>query len=92
VTTVLGAKSWTEFHGAPSEPAVATQPTHCVCPCYVAGHRSDKTCRVKIAVGDSYRLVLLHHAARPQSVPICHPCWSAIDREAKRAASEATSS
>jgi hypothetical protein len=77
---VLGAKSWSQLHGVPSEVATATEPTHCCCPCATAGHRSDRTCRVGIATGDSYREVMLHTAARPHPVAVCIPCWTAIDR------------
>jgi hypothetical protein len=82
VTAVLGRTSRSQLHGAPSEAATATEPGHCCCPCATAGHRSDKTCRVKIAPGDSYRLVMLHTAARPLPVAVCTPCWTAIDHDA----------
>jgi hypothetical protein len=79
---VLGRTSWSQLHGATSEAAMATEPDHCVCPCFIAGHRADKTCRVRIVPGDRYRLVMLRTAARPRPVAVCTPCWTAIDRDA----------
>jgi hypothetical protein len=80
---VLRAKSWSQLHGAPSEVATATEPSHCCCPCATAGHRSDQTCVVGIAPGVRYRKVTLHTAASPHPVAVCTPCWTAIDRDVR---------